>query len=331
VARHGSSALTWNAHRQRFVQIVLQSGGSSSAFGELWYVEADTPLGPWVYARKVVTHDNYTFYNPRQHPFFDQAGGRVIFFEGSYTTTFADDPPPTPRYEYNQIMYRLDLDDPRRALPVAVYDLGDAAGAGAELATKPELPAGAGPLRAAFFAPDRPAPGLIPLAWSAPSCAARRLVASGSATPPLFYAVPSDGDGTGLVPLYEHEGPDGRRVYRAGADAAAPSGFTRSAAPIAFVWPSPIDVALPIGDYPGDVIANAGADQCVVAIRATSAPDEIEHYVWHLPAAAACEIALGARVTVTLPAGLHAVRLEVIDATGRSDSDTLLVEVSPPP
>jgi hypothetical protein len=26
---------------------------------------------------------------------------------------FADKPEPTPRYDYNQILYRLDLDDPK--------------------------------------------------------------------------------------------------------------------------------------------------------------------------------------------------------------------------
>ena len=66
-------------------------------------------------AKKIVTHDRYTFYNPTQHPFFDQDGGRTIYFEGTYTNQFTGRPetPPTPRYEYNQIMYRLDLADTR--------------------------------------------------------------------------------------------------------------------------------------------------------------------------------------------------------------------------
>ena len=34
------------------------------------------------------------------------------FFEGTYTAEFADKPEPTPRYNYNQMLYRLDLDDP---------------------------------------------------------------------------------------------------------------------------------------------------------------------------------------------------------------------------
>jgi len=44
-------------------------------------------------------------------------GGRVIYLEGSYVNTFSGNPHPTPYYEYNQIMYRLDLSDPRLKLP----------------------------------------------------------------------------------------------------------------------------------------------------------------------------------------------------------------------
>ena len=54
-----------------------------------------------------------TFYNPTQHPFFDQDGGRLIYFEGTYVTTFSGNNNPTPRYNYNQVMYRLDLSDDR--------------------------------------------------------------------------------------------------------------------------------------------------------------------------------------------------------------------------
>jgi len=44
---------------------------------------------------------------------FDRDGGRVIFFEATYTNTFSGNPDQTPRYNYNQIMYQLDLSDPR--------------------------------------------------------------------------------------------------------------------------------------------------------------------------------------------------------------------------
>lgn len=85
--------------------------------GEVWYAEADRPEGPWAAARQILSHDKYSFYNPKQHPQFTADGGRTIYFEGTYTRTFSGNDVPTPRYEYNQVMYRLDLTDPRLALP----------------------------------------------------------------------------------------------------------------------------------------------------------------------------------------------------------------------
>jgi len=105
-----------NRYRRRWVMIATESMGTSF-LGEVWYAEADTPVGPWGHATKIVTHEKYSFYNPKQHPMFDQDGGRTIFFEGTYTHTFSGNPDQTPRYDYNQIMYRLDLSDPRLALP----------------------------------------------------------------------------------------------------------------------------------------------------------------------------------------------------------------------
>ena len=90
----------------------MENFGKPSAFGELWYAEAPAPTGPWGTAVKILSHDNYTFYNPRLHPEFTPTNSRVLIFEGTYTQTFADRPQPTPRYDYNQILYRLDLDDP---------------------------------------------------------------------------------------------------------------------------------------------------------------------------------------------------------------------------
>ena len=37
----------------------------------------------------------------------------MIYFEGTYTREFSGNPVATPRYDYNQLMYRLDLADPR--------------------------------------------------------------------------------------------------------------------------------------------------------------------------------------------------------------------------
>jgi hypothetical protein len=107
-----SGSIAWHPWRQRWVTVFMQSFGKPSAFGELWYAEAAEPTGPWSTAVKVLSHDNYTFYNPRLHPEFTPEGSPVLFFEGTYTMQFANKPAPTPRYDYNQILYRLDLDDP---------------------------------------------------------------------------------------------------------------------------------------------------------------------------------------------------------------------------
>ena len=140
----------WNDHRRRWVLIATEQGGSTSMLGEVWFAEADSPLGPWAYARKVVTHDKYSFYNPRQHPAFSKDGGRVIFFEGTYTATFSGNDNPTPRYDYNQVAYKLDLDDPRLNLPRPVYEANG----------KYEF--GPHPGRApAFYALDRPGEGTV--------------------------------------------------------------------------------------------------------------------------------------------------------------------------
>ena len=108
---HGGS-LAWNEHRQRWVSVFLQAWGETMV-GEVWYAEAEDPWGEWSPATKIVSHDDYSFYNVRHHPFFDQDGGRTIYFEGTYTATFSGNDSPTPRYDYNQVMYRLDVSEPR--------------------------------------------------------------------------------------------------------------------------------------------------------------------------------------------------------------------------
>lgn len=107
------SSITWNAYRQRWILIGTQQKGDLSYLGEVWYAEAPAPDGPWRKALKIASHPKYTFYNPRHHPFFDQKSGQVIYFEATYTDTFSGNPVPTPFYDYNQVMYRLDLGDER--------------------------------------------------------------------------------------------------------------------------------------------------------------------------------------------------------------------------
>ena len=108
-----AGSVHWNKHRERWVMIAVQENGSDSYLGEVWYAEAKQIEGPWLKAVKIATHPKYSFYNPSHHAFFDQQGGRIIYFQGTYAETFSGNPVATPRYDYNQIMYRLDLDDER--------------------------------------------------------------------------------------------------------------------------------------------------------------------------------------------------------------------------
>jgi hypothetical protein len=109
-----AGSVAWNEYRQRWIMIVAEVGGTSY-LGETWYAEAETPTGPWKDAVKIVTHERYSFYNPKHHPMLDTDKGRFIYFEGTYTHTFSGNPVQTPRYDYNQVMYRLDLSDKRLA------------------------------------------------------------------------------------------------------------------------------------------------------------------------------------------------------------------------
>jgi hypothetical protein len=332
-------AIVWNAYRQRFFQVMQQIGGSSSAIGEIWHAEADTPLGPWVYARHIITHDRYTFYNTFHHPEFAQ--GQFSFIEGTYTATYSGNEDLTPRYNYNQLLYRLDLEDARLFLPVAVYDLdADLPG---KFATKRKLRAGMTVRAAAFFAPDRPLQGTLPVAWAEPSCAPgpRRLTIGNVApTAPLFYALPAT---SGVTPpngvaLYEFSHADGRYAY--GLETTrVPQGFVRSSKPMAIVWKNPISVALPVVDYLGDLVANAGADQCITSSGPTSAVvldasasvvrSSNAKYTWHV-AGRDCSIQ-GQRITLDLASGVHRIELRVTDDAGNHSQDSVNVLIQPKP
>ena len=81
--------------------------------GPTWINALTTINEPDGRERLLAAYVKYSFYNPKHHAAMDQDGGRVIFFEGTYTNMFSGNPDQTPRYNYNQIMYRLDLSDPR--------------------------------------------------------------------------------------------------------------------------------------------------------------------------------------------------------------------------
>lgn len=104
-------AIAWNNYRKKWVAVFTQMGGKTSLLGELWYAEANAPTGPWRDAIHVVTHSNYTFYNPQLHPEFTAEDSPILLFEATYTQQFSGAPEATPRHDYNQVLYRLDLNE----------------------------------------------------------------------------------------------------------------------------------------------------------------------------------------------------------------------------
>lgn len=109
------ASIAWSPFWKKWLLVGNQVGDreAPSYLGEMWLSVADHPTGPWRTAMKIASHPKYSFYNPRQHTFLDAEGGRFIFFEGTFTQTFSSAPYAVPRYDYNQILYRVDLSDER--------------------------------------------------------------------------------------------------------------------------------------------------------------------------------------------------------------------------
>ena len=234
LTQHGS--VYWNDHRQRWVMVISQSFGSSM-LGEIWFAEAARPEGPWAYARKIVTHNDYSFYNPKQHPYFAKDGGRTLFFEATYTSSFSGNKHPTPLYDYNQIMYRLQLDDPRLNLPVPVYERpGDAESTWSMVRHGAAAPH--------FFALPKPAEGTVPIGWDD---ATGRLVRLATAADVLFHAA-ADPAALGqnyLVPLHEWtQTNQAQTVYTYGTKPPTRGNWQRSAKPLGHVWPVPAELKI---------------------------------------------------------------------------------------
>lgn len=239
-------------------------------------------------------------------------------------------------------MYRLDLDDARLALPAPVYDVG--AQAGTELAGKTGLRATASAAAPAFFAPDRAAPGTVPVSWSGPACAPRTLVVGGTpATPPIFYALPPDAPATSRPPnavaLWDFVASDGRHTYSVNA-AAGTAGFLGAKTTVAYVWPSPLAVALPVGDFLGDLVADAGDDQCLpggtsgatVTLDGSASRDlagPITSWAWRR-LDESCPFATTSRTTVVVAPGVSSFVLTVTDADGRVATDDVIVRLAAP-
>ncbi|HIJ53382.1 MAG TPA: hypothetical protein HPP66_09540 [Planctomycetes bacterium] len=256
ISPHGGTVY-FNAYRKRWIMLTVQQFGEPSFLGEVWYAEADTPVGPWAYARKIATHNKYSFYNPKQHPFFDQDGGRVLFFEGTYSHTFSGTAESaTPRYDYNQIMYRLNIDNPRLVLPVAVYQIRDKKDRmdyllrnGVEKAGKWDLVESI-----PFYAIEasRANEKLIPVYVHRVTGKNGRAVSLTVKSPnpsakPLFYALPPTNltnENSCVVPLYEYRHTDtGQRLYSIEARLGKKD-LIRTEDPLCRVWKAPTDILL---------------------------------------------------------------------------------------
>lgn len=288
---HGNDDVAWNPWRRRFVRFASET---NVVLGDLFLQEADTPMGPWVFARRIVKHQRYTFYNPRHHRFFDEEGGRRLYVEGTYTAWLTSTEPTT-RYDYNQVMYRVDLADERLALPVPVY-------AGEVPVTKRDLPADAPPVRPVFFAFDRPGSGRVPISVDS-VCEHTLTTAELPGVAPLFYGAAPD----------------------AGAVAVAVAGTT----PV-LGWPSPTQVALPVADFLAEGLAvNAGPDVCLRTGGALTL--KANAVAANGPVALSWKVGTvtrtGPNALFVLRSGLHQVELTATDALGRQAFDRVLVEV----
>lgn len=243
-----SGSVYWNEYHGRWVMIAVELGGESSHLGEVWYSEADSPVGPWAYAVKIVTHNRYSFYNPKQHSMFKRIDSSEIFFEGTYTHTFSGNNDQTPRYDYNQIMYRLDLRDARTAVPVPFYSQADpdrfsARPPAMKADDAVQLSALSG---IAFFACElptghQPATGLLALCQTTRGTRILAVKAKpGDDEQLVCHVLPADGPKphASCVGLYEYVSDDGRRAYSTDADLAL-KGFKRNAQPICRVWKNP--------------------------------------------------------------------------------------------
>ncbi|MBN2377520.1 MAG: hypothetical protein JXD22_14055 [Sedimentisphaerales bacterium] len=248
VMPHGGS-IYWNPYRRKWIMITVQAGGTSSFLGEVWYAEADTPLGPWGYARKVVTHDCYSFYNPKHHPYLDQQEGRLIYFEGTYSHTFSGTPEKaTPRYDYNQIMYRLDLSDERLHLPVPVYETNSPQQNPQYLLGKDVRLKGIDPeiVGVPFYAisPERAYDGLVPIYQTSSAAQGFQLkkTSTDNSLAPLFFGLPENATKQNnesiVAPLYEYTNTrTGTKRYS--VKILSETDWLKGTAPLCQVWKNP--------------------------------------------------------------------------------------------
>lgn len=248
LANQGS--VYWNAFRDKWIMIAGGYSGRTPRPGTIWYAEADTPLGPWTYARAIARHGGYSLYRPRHHPFFDREAGRIVFFEGTFSSTWSDSPPIS-RYDYNQLMYRLDLADTRLFLPTPIYRDEDASPQDRpRYGIYPRIrPAARNKASVPFYAlpPGRAPDGRVPI-WEVKRTVDGETTAVLSRRPdtpagrPAFYALPETevpANHGAIEPLYEYRAVRGSDVTFATPSQDPGLSWERVGKPLAYVWVSP--------------------------------------------------------------------------------------------
>jgi hypothetical protein len=126
-------SVAWNAHRNAYLLIAVRkheaASDGTSRFGEIYACEASEITGPWRECTNVVTHNvtGSSCYNPMALPWLEEEGGRVVFLACTFTSMTSgtdgasdracrfddyggvDCAVAVPRYEYNNLVFRLDL------------------------------------------------------------------------------------------------------------------------------------------------------------------------------------------------------------------------------
>lgn len=347
-----ASARDYDPYRKRYVEIITEEQNQFIARDATWYAEGDTPMGPWVYARRITGRGSRSIYNPTILP-LQKNDGAQLFFAAVYSNSYVP-VPPLPYYNYSVVMHMLDVSDLRTALPVPVYELSGSGAASHTLGTKaavhPGMPA---ELPVPFFAYDRPAAGTLPAYLVGASCRPGHTLHVGAppAFPqryePDFYVLPADTQDPpeDSVALYEYSLGFYPPYHVYAIDGAAPpGGFVKNPTPVARVLRNPAArVWFPVTSYLPDVIANAGDDVCASepapgagadivldASASRSLRASITSYTWswatdtitHGPAS-------GARTTIHLPAGKHVVQLSMTTNDGHVATDRLVVDIAP--
>ena len=111
--------------------LLITEYSSTDRRGAIFAGVSSSLTGPWTYVTPVLSHDvtGASCYNPLHMPWMDEEGGRFIYVACSYTAMWSDKnnpnsqwytcltgvdsyqncATPVPRYEYNNMVYRLDV------------------------------------------------------------------------------------------------------------------------------------------------------------------------------------------------------------------------------